>query len=117
MSKSIILYILGTILIHLLYSVAEENNSEYNYCSDGTVPDGFGGCNFQFSPNDECEWLYGACDCYGDSTCCTQDECLIVCGPASSGYINSRCTPPGTTIVPTIPTETTTLAHNKCLKK
>jgi hypothetical protein len=132
MSRSITLYIIGTILTLLLISVTEANNSEYsvtqsslppgslvnnerktdnkeiakttivlrtpriNPCSGNKVFNGFHGCYYAYSPNDSCEFIYGACDCYGDSTCCAQDECLIL---------------------PTIPTETTTLAHNKCLKK
>jgi hypothetical protein len=77
-------------------------------CPRGLLPDGNGGCYFE----DTCEMIYGPCDCYGRSECCTYGECFIVCGPESNGSRNCRCSPPET-IVP----EPTTTAHNKCVKK
>jgi hypothetical protein len=81
-------------------------------CTGGSISDGYGGCYFA----DSCEMIYGPCDCYGRSECCTHGECLIVCGPDSSGSRKRRCSPPETT-VPIIPPEPTTTAHNKCVKK
>jgi hypothetical protein len=40
--------------------------------------------------------IYGPCDCYGRSECCTHGECFIDFGPDSSGSRNRCCSPPET---------------------
>ena len=81
-------------------------------CTGGSISDGNGGCYYA----DSCEMIYGPCDCYGRSECCTHSECFIVCAPGSNGSRNRRCSPPETTVT-TIPPAPAPSVHNKCVKK